>query len=68
MALVNCVECNHLVSKIAASCPQCGAPYPQSRPKPRTRQGNVKDILIAIALSAVGVWFAIFLYANKMIG
>lgn len=68
MALVNCVECNHLVSKIAASCPQCGAPYPQSRPKPRTWQDNLKDIVITIALIAVGIWFAGFLYANKMIG
>ncbi len=28
MALVSCRECQHQVSAVARSCPQCGAPFP----------------------------------------
>lgn len=29
MALINCEECNHKISSLASSCPNCGAPVDQ---------------------------------------
>jgi hypothetical protein len=32
MALINCKECNHEISELAATCPHCGAPNTQLMP------------------------------------
>lgn len=45
MALINCIECGHVVSSAAAACPQCGAPI---APPARTWNRGIAALLSLI--------------------
>jgi hypothetical protein len=54
MALINCPECQHQVSKAAASCPNCGRPI-----TPPRRYGRIWEA-IGFAIIMLGIGLLIF--------
>ncbi len=59
MPLVECPDCNNLVSDLAAACPKCGRPM-GSKPAPaaakRLSTGSWIGCVLLIILTLVLVW------------
>lgn len=63
MALVNCSECSTEVSAAAVSCPKCGHPLLQSKPKSKSK--NQATLAILLGIGSCWLWFgaqAIFIF------
>jgi hypothetical protein len=69
MALINCSECNHEVSSLAASCPHCGAPVPKidnqnveqknkNVPEKHEQKPSLFAFILIIAIVAVSIYVA----------
>ncbi len=58
MALVKCPECSAEVSAAATTCPKCGHPLTNSKPK-STGQAT---IAVLLGLGASWLWFGAHLY------
>lgn len=62
MALIQCPECNNLVSSIAESCPHCGAPIAGARESHatgvqiKTIQETGKRLKLQILVSSAIFW------------
>ncbi len=54
MSLINCPECGHEISDLAAACPQCGMPITLARTV-SSNKINVPLIISVIAAALVGI-------------
>lgn len=62
--LTECPACQHKVSVVAASCPQCGHPLRTEAPRPKQGPGATITMVVGLVIAVGGYALTAAPYAN----